>query len=95
MNESYKKIYILYMNIRSINAAKRVLLPAFVDFIKIPVEQAYFPLSPCKKVSWADNLGEYCISEFLSSKNTKSLKHRKLKLYYVDKALADLRNTTI
>ena len=45
------------MTVRSIDAANRVLLRAFVDFIKIPAQQAYLPLSTCKKEKGADHLG--------------------------------------
>ena len=48
------------MTIRSIDSANRVLLRAFVDFFKIPAQQAYLPLSPCKKEMWADNSVGYC-----------------------------------
>ena len=54
MNESYKKIYILYMNIRSINAANCVWLQASVNFITIPAQQAF---NPYKKESLANNFG--------------------------------------
>ena len=57
MYESYRKKYVLQMTVRSIDAANRVLLRASVDFIKIPAQQAYLPVSTCKKEKGADHLG--------------------------------------
>ena len=44
----------------TIDSANRVLLRTFVDFLKIPTQQAYLPLSPSIKKRWADNLGGNC-----------------------------------
>ena len=46
MNLMQKK-YMLWMTIRSMDAANRVLLRSSIYFIKITAQQAHLPLRPC------------------------------------------------
>ena len=43
------------MTIKSMDAVNHEFLRSSIDFIKIPAQQTYLPLSPCKKERWADN----------------------------------------
>jgi hypothetical protein len=52
----FEKKHLLQMTFKSMDAANRRLLQSSIDFRKIPAQQAYSPLSPCKKDGWADNL---------------------------------------
>jgi len=47
MDEFNAKKYMLWMTIRSMDAANRVLLRSSIYFIKITAQQAHLPLRPC------------------------------------------------